>query len=78
MAKLPAYAGAATDTGDYVIYRISKVTPAPAAKPEDQARLRQMLSQAMSNAEAMAYVESLRQRFKVVQRPITGGEDSQQ
>ena len=51
---------------------------APAAKPEDQARLRQMLSQAMSNAEAMAYVESLRQRFKVVQRPITGGEDSQQ
>ena len=78
VAKLPAYAGAATDTGDYVIYRISKVTPAPAAKPEDQARLRQMLSQAMSNAEAMAYVESLRQRFKVVQRPITGGEDSQQ
>ena len=27
VAKLPAHAGAATDTGDYVIYRISKRSP---------------------------------------------------
>ena len=71
VAKLPAYTGAATDTGDYVIYRINKVTAAPAAKPEDQARLREMLGQAMSNAEAMAYVESLRARFKVQLRQQT-------
>ncbi len=64
-SKLPAYAGVTEASGEYRLYRVDSVKPAASADQAQQTQIRTLLAQMMSNAEAMAYVESLRPRFKV-------------
>lgn len=62
-ATLPAYAGAA-DGGNFVITRLEKVE-AGTVTPQQQAALRQQISQAWGQAEQQAVVQLLRQRYDV-------------
>ncbi|WP_028536602.1 SurA N-terminal domain-containing protein [Paludibacterium yongneupense] len=61
--KLPRFAGVKHDNGDYVIYRVDKLLPAPAISAEQQTQLASMISQVYSNAQAGSYLSGLRKRY---------------
>jgi len=69
--KLPAYAGVELASGDYAIFRISKVMQP--AKP-DQARRQgeqQQLANALAQEEMSAYLDVLKQKAKVqILKPV--------
>ncbi|MBV8048253.1 MAG: peptidyl-prolyl cis-trans isomerase [Paludibacterium sp.] len=67
-AKLPAYAGIKRASGEYVIYRVEAVKPAPALTPEQRAQLSGLLDNMNTNAQVAGYLQSLRARY-----PLTGG-----
>ena len=64
-AKLPVFAGADLGTEGYAVVKVNKVLPYAAATPADAARDRGNYAQAWSAAEAAAYHELLKDRFKV-------------
>lgn len=67
-SKLPAFAGVKHGTGEYVVYRIDQVLPAPAITPEQRTQLMGVVGEMSSNVQAMSYLNALRQKF-----PIKGG-----
>ncbi|WP_293766157.1 SurA N-terminal domain-containing protein [uncultured Aquitalea sp.] len=62
---LPAYAGSKRDNGDFVVYQIDKIIPAPAATDADKAQLSSMLSQMAARSQLDAYLGTLRQKYPV-------------
>lgn len=62
-AKLPAVVGVALPGQGYVVARIDKVLPRE-VKPEDALALRGQYGQAWGRAEAEAYYQSLKTRYK--------------
>lgn len=65
--KLPAYVGTELKGMGYFVARIDKVLPKDV--PEvDPARLQSQYAQVWANAEAQAYYQALRKRFKVEQK----------
>ncbi|UTH73211.1 SurA N-terminal domain-containing protein [Chromobacterium sp. IIBBL 290-4] len=65
-AKLPGYAGVRHDTGEYVVYRVGKVIPAPALSEADRAQLGGMLNEMTANGQLVGYLQALRQKYPVV------------
>ena len=67
VAKLPAYAGAASPDGGYAFYRISQVKPFVAAQaPDDRIKtLHQQYAKVISDEEFSAWVAALRLRYPV-------------
>lgn len=63
--KLPAYAGVAAANGDYVIYKITAVGENAPLRAQANQYLPLSLSQAQSEAVALAYIDSLRAEYKV-------------
>ena len=63
----PSYGKVALEDGRYAVFAVTKVTPGnPAEVPEQQqAMLKQQLSQIDGAAAAKAYVDGMRKRFKV-------------
>lgn len=66
-ADKPSYGKVALEDGRYALFAVTKVTPGnPAEVPEQQqAMLKQQLSQIDGAAAAKAYVDGMRKRFKV-------------
>ncbi|MDN0077230.1 SurA N-terminal domain-containing protein [Crenobacter sp. SG2303] len=64
-AKLPAYAGVKHDNGDYIIYRVNAVTAAPAPSGAERAQLNNALGEVSANAQLSAYLQTLREEYKV-------------
>lgn len=64
-SKLPAYVGAKSDDGGYVVARISKLMP---RDPEiiDAKRAAVQYAQAWTSAESQAYYQALKARYKAV------------
>jgi len=75
--KLPAYAGVKHDNGDYVIYRVTAVTAAPAPSDADRAQLLNVMGEVTANAQLAAYLQTLRETYKVTQ-PKQAAEQEQQ
>ena len=65
VAKLPAFAGVNHATGEFVVYRVDQVLPAPAATPEQRTQLEGVIGQMNANAQALSYLSALRQKFPV-------------
>ncbi|KMN32208.1 peptidylprolyl isomerase [Chromobacterium sp. LK1] len=63
--KLPAFAGAKRDNGDYALYRIDKVIPAPAASEAERGQLGAILGEMNANAQLSSYLDTLRQKYSV-------------
>ncbi|MBN3004255.1 SurA N-terminal domain-containing protein [Chromobacterium alkanivorans] len=63
--KLPAFAGAKRDNGDYALYRIDKVIPAPAASEAERGQLSAILGEMNANAQLSSYLDTLRQKYSV-------------
>ena len=65
--KLPAYASAPAQDGSTILYRISKVKPYVAGEKDDPraAALRQQYAQLATEAEFAAWINTLRERYKV-------------
>jgi len=76
-AKLPAYAGVKHDNGDYVIYRVTAVAAAPAPSDADRAQLLNVMGEVTANAQLAAYLQTLRETYKVTQ-PKQAAEQEQQ
>ncbi|QEL55247.1 SurA N-terminal domain-containing protein [Chromobacterium paludis] len=70
-AKLPAFAGVHHDDGSYVVYRVNKVVPAPAATDAERAQLGGQLDQVSANGQFAAYLKTLREKY-----PVTAGKQS--
>ncbi|MFD2448753.1 peptidylprolyl isomerase [Vogesella fluminis] len=66
VGKLPAFAGAHRDNGDYVIYRIDSVDKALAASAPELAQLKGMLGEMSANTVLVSYLDELRNRDKVM------------
>ncbi|WP_230370982.1 peptidyl-prolyl cis-trans isomerase [Paludibacterium denitrificans] len=64
-AKLPAFVGVKRDTGEYVVYRVDKVIPAPAAGEAERNQLAGVVNEMKANAMLASYLEALRQRYPV-------------
>lgn len=63
-AKLPAYAGAASPDGGYVLYRIAQVKPYAGGSDDARAKkLRQDYARIVAEEEFSAWVGSLRHKF---------------
>jgi peptidyl-prolyl cis-trans isomerase D len=75
--KLPAYAGVKHDNGDYVIYRVTAVAAAPAPSDADRAQLLNVMGEVTANAQLAAYLQTLRETYKVTQ-PKQAAEQEQQ
>jgi peptidyl-prolyl cis-trans isomerase D len=67
-SKLPAVVGIADGTRAYVVARITAVQP-PAAQAPELAALEPRVSQAWARAEAQAYYDALKARYKVEIKP---------
>ncbi|MGR2679765.1 SurA N-terminal domain-containing protein [Chromobacterium haemolyticum] len=63
--KLPAFAGAKRDNGEYALYRIDKVIPAPAASEAERGQLSAILGEMNANAQLSSYLDTLRQKYSV-------------
>jgi peptidyl-prolyl cis-trans isomerase D len=63
--KLPAYAGVKHATGEYVIYRIDQVIPAPAVDATQRDQLAGVIGEMNANAQALDYLNALRKKFPV-------------
>ncbi|MDC7697989.1 SurA N-terminal domain-containing protein [Vogesella indigofera] len=66
VGKLPAFAGARRDNGDYVIYRIDSVDKAPTASAPELAQLKGVLGEMSANTVLISYLDELRNRDKVM------------
>ena len=64
--QLPGYAGVKRDNGEYVLYSVDKVQPAPALNPQESAQLGLLLGEMSSQSVMAAYLDQLRQKHKVV------------
>ncbi|GGY13607.1 SurA N-terminal domain-containing protein [Paludibacterium paludis] len=72
-AKVPGFAGAKHDTGEYVVYRLDKVEAAPAITEGQREQLVNILGQMTANAQAESYLKSLLTKYKVtVNRKLLG------
>ncbi|AUH50960.1 peptidylprolyl isomerase [Chromobacterium sp. ATCC 53434] len=69
--KLPAFAGVRHDAGDYAVYRVNKVIPAPAINDADRAQLGGLLGEISANAQLTGYLKALREKY-----PVTAGKQS--
>ena len=72
---LPAWAGVDLGTAGYVIAKIDRIVPPAATDAKQSAERQQQYVQWLSSAEALAYYEMLKDRYKVqikVPRPILG------
>ncbi|TDR79771.1 peptidyl-prolyl cis-trans isomerase [Paludibacterium purpuratum] len=67
-AKLPTYAGLKRATGEYVIYRVESIKPAPALTPEQHAQLSGIVDNMNANAQITGYLQWLRTKY-----PVLGG-----
>ena len=65
VGKLPAYAGLKHATGEYVIYRIEQIVPAPAVSPEQRDQLAGVIAEMNANAQGISYLNGLRKKFPV-------------
>lgn len=64
--KLPAYAGAEANNGDYVLYKIVKVThPEPAVNDQQRQALQREYGKILGQEDFAAYLASLRARYKI-------------
>ncbi|EEG08834.1 PpiC-type peptidyl-prolyl cis-trans isomerase [Pseudogulbenkiania ferrooxidans 2002] len=63
--KLPAFAGVKQDGGNYVVYRIDKVIPAPAPSLAERSQLSGLIGEMNANAQVASYLEALREKYKV-------------
>lgn len=70
-SKLPGFAGVRHDTGEYVIYRVNKVVPAPAVTDADRAQLGNVLGELSANSQLASYLKALREKY-----PVTAGKQS--
>jgi peptidyl-prolyl cis-trans isomerase D len=66
--KLPVYAGVKLPQVGYALYRINKVTPGE-IKDEERKLLARELAAIPARAQISAYVDALRQRYKVTVNP---------
>jgi peptidyl-prolyl cis-trans isomerase D len=64
-AKLPAFVGVELGSRGYAVYRISKLTDPPAPPAAELAARAEPLIRAEAEAEAYAYLEALKKRYKV-------------
>ena len=78
VAKLPAYAGVKHDNGEYVIYRVDQVLPAPAISPEQRTQLSGVIADMSANTQAISYLGALRQKYPVKLGKQTLTQDPQQ
>jgi peptidyl-prolyl cis-trans isomerase D len=67
--KLPLTLGVDLGTEGYAVLRVTQVLPRDPAAGGGEAALRGQFAQALANAEALAYYESLKKRFKVSVTP---------
>lgn len=71
-ARLPVWVGVDLGAQGYVVARVNKLVPRDAASAQQVAQSRQQLSQLWGQAETQAYLNHLKQQFKVemlVQKP---------
>ncbi|WP_215776188.1 SurA N-terminal domain-containing protein [Paludibacterium sp. B53371] len=66
VSKLPAYVGLKHDTGEYVIYRISALKPAPALTPDQLTQLTGLVGTMNTNAQVAGYLKALRTKYPVL------------
>lgn len=64
--KLPQVLGVDLGAEGYAVLRVAKVVPRDPAAGGGEAALRGQFAQALANAEALAYYEALKKRYKVV------------
>ena len=64
-AKLPATLGVDLDGQGYLVVRVDKVLP-PDVPAQQTAALKEQFTQTVAQAEAQAYYEALKTRFKAV------------
>lgn len=76
-SKLPAYVGADSGDGGYVVARINKLLPRDPALI-DPKRAAQQYGQAWAGAETQAYYEALKARYKTVIKPLAAAAASSQ
>ncbi|POZ60438.1 SurA N-terminal domain-containing protein [Chromobacterium alticapitis] len=63
--KLPGFAGVRHDTGEYVLYRVNKVIPAPAISDAERGQLGGQLGQVSAEGQFAAYLKTLREKYQV-------------
>ena len=65
IASLPYWSGVDLGSKGYVIVKVNKVLPAPAAQAQQQEQQKAQYTQWLALAEVMAYYEELKKQYKV-------------